>query len=945
MQHHPSHVLVAVALLAAALGAGMPSAIAHLSNSTLYGYTADPEGWILQFAERIDDQSGTSEVLDYAPFDPEAWDDATCYPFRPGSDPAGNAQGAFGLGMRLAGVWDDVNPGHRWLDAVHIQSEDGYTHSQSGWPPGFEHHPDYDGAWIYGHYGSLGAISGDRLFLRVYNPGFSSGADPVLGWFYTVSGGSGIRAASGPYSLNHGWNVLHFPVGEIADPSDLREIGVELGSHHAISGTLFVDAATLGAVTLEEQRYLYLTPDVAWFSAQPGCSTRAVTVYYDDGGALTPGVRGFHVVLNFPPECARVVEIVPGDLLAGYPNHFERQIDNAQGTATFDWVILGATSGVSGCGSLATVTVAAAAGHEASDCCGIVDLDANASRFRDPDNMPLTALLVDGQVAHDVTPPDPVSLTSPTHSGGGHSAHSDVKIEWGTTSDQGTCPVGMRGYYLLLDHDPDGEPDPGAAEYTWFTPWSPDSTGFAHWFPGVADGTWYIHVAGYDWLWNGSPVATYGPIYLDTVPPANVTALDADVTPEADLSADLVWTNPPTDFAGVKIYRRGFGFYPEYDDDGGTTPVWPESPADAVAQGWTEVYDGSGSSFVDQPVVRDYYYYAAFAYDQAHNSAPATPGSRDASLCYWLGDFTLGGSLVVDIYDVLVLSLAYYTQHGDPAYNNICDIGPTTDYGRKSRPTTDNEIEFEDLIILAMNYENACLRQPPLGLPCAGLMQADLVWQDSGDELEVVVRLRDNPGCLLGASVELTYGPGLNYVSAAPGDLWSGPRFFKAQALAGGRVGLDAAALGALSAGDGDHASVHFRRTQPQGPDLGVRISGFRARGPGNIDLAGGSPGQAIGEQDAPHPLLTFGVTSPVLADRALCLVYTLPREAHVTLQVYDPGGRRVATLLDKTQPAGPHEVVWDGLRDTGQRIAAGLYFCRLSTDDTRVTRRLMIVR
>ncbi len=52
-----------------------------------------------------------------------------------------------------------------------------------------------------------------------------------------------------------------------------------------------------------------------------------------------------------------------------------------------------------------------------------------------------------------------------------------------------------------------------------------------------------------------------------------------------------------------------------------------------------------------------------------------------------------------------------------------------------------------------------------------------------------------------------------------------------------------------------------------------------------------------------------------------------------VTLEVYDVKGRLVTTLASAQKAAGEHDLAWDGKDDSGSLLAAGIYFCRLTTD------------
>ena len=57
---------------------------------------------------------------------------------------------------------------------------------------------------------------------------------------------------------------------------------------------------------------------------------------------------------------------------------------------------------------------------------------------------------------------------------------------------------------------------------------------------------------------------------------------------------------------------------------------------------------------------------------------------------------------------------------------------------------------------------------------------------------------------------------------------------------------------------------------------------------------------------------------------------YELGAAGPVSLRVYDVNGRLVRTLVSGDQPAGQHEIAWDGRSDEGRRVGAGVYFIRL---------------
>ena len=62
---------------------------------------------------------------------------------------------------------------------------------------------------------------------------------------------------------------------------------------------------------------------------------------------------------------------------------------------------------------------------------------------------------------------------------------------------------------------------------------------------------------------------------------------------------------------------------------------------------------------------------------------------------------------------------------------------------------------------------------------------------------------------------------------------------------------------------------------------------------------------------------------------------YYLNTPTVVSIVIYDLGNNRVRTLVDReVRLEGEHtEDVWDGLDENGERVANGLYFCRITTE------------
>lgn len=83
-----------------------------------------------------------------------------------------------------------------------------------------------------------------------------------------------------------------------------------------------------------------------------------------------------------------------------------------------------------------------------------------------------------------------------------------------------------------------------------------------------------------------------------------------------------------------------------------------------------------------------------------------------------------------------------------------------------------------------------------------------------------------------------------------------------------------------------------------------------------------------------PNPLRTGATVS-----------FALKRPGVTDLDIVDVGGRVVRRLVSSEVAAGVHAVKWDGLADSGERVASGIYFGRLRQTDFVRKEKLIVVR
>jgi hypothetical protein len=83
----------------------------------------------------------------------------------------------------------------------------------------------------------------------------------------------------------------------------------------------------------------------------------------------------------------------------------------------------------------------------------------------------------------------------------------------------------------------------------------------------------------------------------------------------------------------------------------------------------------------------------------------------------------------------------------------------------------------------------------------------------------------------------------------------------------------------------------------------------------------------------------------PNPAAGTVAIPFSIPRAAHVTIDVIDASGRAVAILLDKDVEPGTREALWDATGSAGERrLAPGVYYVRMRTGHERALRSVTLL-
>jgi len=74
-------------------------------------------------------------------------------------------------------------------------------------------------------------------------------------------------------------------------------------------------------------------------------------------------------------------------------------------------------------------------------------------------------------------------------------------------------------------------------------------------------------------------------------------------------------------------------------------------------------------------------------------------------------------------------------------------------------------------------------------------------------------------------------------------------------------------------------------------------------------------------------------------------IAFTIPEKSFVELSVYNILGMKVRTLINGDMETGEHTVTFDGKDDSGNPVSAGIYFYRLKTQSSALTRKMVLIK
>ncbi len=687
------------------------------------------------------------------------------------------------------------------------------------------------------------------------------------------------------------------------------------------------------------------TPLILNVASLPNDPDGTIAVEYLGGGG--GAIYGYSVTFSWGGAVAGAVvgDVTEGALLsdAGSTQFFV--YSSGTDEITVDCVLLGAMSGVFTPGTMFTIGFDAVA-------YGATTVDITLVAFRDNNNNPLSGFFEDdGEIQVDITNPSVTGVElhndTLTHTDDYAKDHDHLYLTAVVTDDYPLVESDIKADVSTLlvgggTAVPPFSYNPGTGAALW------------HFFNVTltADGAQSASVNATDGLGN---VGTGSDdIIVDNTPPGKVTGFAAAPAHEEGI---LSWDDPTspsldTNYYGIVVRYTAWGDYPYYDPP----PPPPAYPPTHTA-GDDEAFDDTGvvTGGVHAIVPRDIHYYSAFAYDWALNYGTVDAGGQDRCTNYWLGDVTTslgfwdGYNGLVNPADIDKLAGNYGSPPpaGVPGYAE-CDVGPSHDNTRVGVPEPDDMVQFEDMMIFAMNYGVVAPRVVPF-LPDESTKALSLELAELGvieDGLfEVALRLEGNASEVKGLSTVIAYGSSeLEFVNARLSDDMSSPLapVFFWHGSDDSSVQIDLAVLGTdvTVGGSGEVAVMTFRALSDE---YTLEFDSADLRGANNEALSASFEGIESRPETPASYRLVGNLPNPF--NPMTKVAYQVPHESHVSIRVYDVSGRLVRTLLDNTIDPGHHEVAWDGRNDRGESVGSGVYFCTMEADAFHGSHKMMLLK
>ncbi|PWB75384.1 hypothetical protein C3F09_02520 [candidate division GN15 bacterium] len=404
-------------------------------------------------------------------------------------------------------------------------------------------------------------------------------------------------------------------------------------------------------------------------------------------------------------------------------------------------------------------------------------------------------------------------------------------------------------------------------------------------------------------------------------------------------SCDLTWGK----VAEGQSYAIRFNFqnqYPTYPDP---IPPHPATFAEGIlaATGVTDtVYRFEGP----QP---DIYSFSIWTLGK-NGMWSATPNIDVTATNYILGDFSPAPDGCIKFTDEFgALAIAYNSIVSDPNFNEGLDIGPTIDAKPWSYPVPDQKIDFEDLVIFALNYDVFHCTTPTNDQPdnretvtsAASAIAVEATMPNrvnEGEEFAIPVTI-DNYQAVKGYHVVLDYNTNnFELVKVEAGEAYKAvAQSFFYYDRKSNNIDVSGVVFGSgVTFGANELFVVTLRARSTSDVNMGEVQLTFRDRENSNIAASLGVvktvtlPTAFALSQNYPNP---FNPTTNI--------ELSLPVASNYKLTIYNVLGQEVESFEGHSE-AGYTTITWNA-----SALASGIYLYRVEAGSFTATRKMVLLK
>ncbi len=99
-------------------------------------------------------------------------------------------------------------------------------------------------------------------------------------------------------------------------------------------------------------------------------------------------------------------------------------------------------------------------------------------------------------------------------------------------------------------------------------------------------------------------------------------------------------------------------------------------------------------------------------------------------------------------------------------------------------------------------------------------------------------------------------------------------------------------------------------------------------------------------ESDSKPPTtLALAPTFPNPFNATTIIKYELPKRTKVRIKIFNLFGQEISSLVDEEKEAGRYDVQWPGEEDQNRQLASGLYWVRLESEGSIISRKMLLIR